>query len=162
MAKDDFDFEKEYNRIKKKHGSLPDFKDVNNQFELSSSKDFPEDKEFFLRNIRRKINERFVNLSRFIEEVLNPNPGSIVGITESKNFDNGDREKLRVLLKKLMLFERKSLLLEIDFDDSKEVEFINEILDKWKKIKKDFEPFIRKMMKSWDSKDEKQTNHYFG
>jgi hypothetical protein len=162
MAKDDFNFKKEYEKLKKKFNSLPDFKELNDQFEFSSMKDFPEDEDFLLRNIRRKINDRFANLSRFIEETLNPNPGSIIGITESKKFTLKDREELRNLLKNLMLFERKSLLLEIEFDNDKEANFINESLNNWKNIKKDFKPFIKKMMDSWDTKEEKQTNHYFG
>lgn len=162
MAKDDFDFKKEYEKLKKKYSSLPDFKRLNDQFEFSAMKDFPEDKEFLLRNIRRKINDRFVNLSRFIEEVLNPNPGSIVGITESKNFNIKDRERLRDLLKNLMLLERKSLLLEIEFDNNREVEFIKNALNSWNGIKSDFKPFIKTMMDSWDTEEEKQTNHYFG
>ena len=162
MAKDDFNFKKEYEKIKKSNNSLPDFKELNNQFEFSSIKDFPEDNNFLLRNIRRKINERLANLSRFIEEALNPNPNSVIGVTESKNFTVKDREKLRELLKNLMLIERKSLLLEIEFDNDKEIEFIKDSLNDWIKIKKDFKPFIKIMMDSWDTKEEKQTKHYFG
>ena len=162
MAKDEFDFKKEYQKLRKKYDNLPKFEELNNEFELSATKEFPEDKDFLLRNIRRKINERLVNLSRFIDETLNPNPGSIVGIIESKNFNTKDREKLRELLKNLMLLERKALLLEIEFNDNKEASYIKKSLNDWMKIKKDFKPFILIMMKSWDTKEEKQTNHYFG
>jgi len=162
MAEEEFDFRKAYGIVKEKHPTLPDFEVLDNEFELSSIKDFPEKERFLLRNIRRKVYDRLVGLSQFIEGLLNPNTGSLVSMAESQQLSKGDREKVKKVLDRLMIMERNSFIIEVDLDDKKSAEFIKEALDAWVKAKKDMEPIFKILMKAWMPEDVKNDNHYFG
>ncbi|MDI6731602.1 MAG: 3-dehydroquinate synthase family protein, partial [Candidatus Margulisbacteria bacterium] len=60
-----------------------------------------------------------------------------------------EKEKMSKIYKKLMEFERQSLSLDVEPDEKKEVEFINNLFKEWKKFKDEMIKITKKMKESW-------------
>ncbi len=156
MKEDKFDLKEEYNKLKK----LPRFEDLNDEFELSSAN--IKDENFLIRNIRRRLNEKVIFYCRIIEGLLYPNANNLMGMLEVKSFDEKEKEKITRLYKKLMEFERESLMLDVNPDEKKETEFINILFKEWKKFKEEMIQVTKKMKESWHLEEKEQKDNYFG
>ncbi|MBI2671606.1 hypothetical protein HYX16_01600 [Candidatus Woesearchaeota archaeon] len=151
----------DYEKLCKKY-KLPKYEDLDNEFELLYVTKLEEIK-FPLRFIRRRINDKIAWFCNMLQTILQPNPGSLISLEESKFFSDNEREKIINLLKDLMFIERESLVLDIESDEKKDVEFVNKVLGKWNSIKKDIIYFSEVLRKGWKEelkKEEKE--HYFG
>ena len=155
MEKEELNVEEEYNKFKYK---LPNFKDLDSEFEIS----FIKDKPFLLRGIRRRITEKIILFCRVIESLIYPTQGNIITATESKNFDDKQKDKMGQIYRKLMTFERQSLILDVDASDKGDVEYINEVFKYWGKLKKEMVNIVEIMKKSWFEEEEADKNNYFG
>src|SRR3989344_2869189 len=144
----------EYEKLKKKH-KLPNYEELDNEFELLYVAKLEEIK-FPLRFIRRRINDKIAWFCNMLQTILQPNPGSLISLEESKFFSESDREKIINLLKDLMYIERESLVLDVEFDEKKDIEFINKALNKWGGIKKDIIYFSEVLRKGWKEELKKE------
>ena len=81
---------------------------------------------------------------------------------ELKSFNEEEKENMLNLYKKLMKFERKSLILDVNPDDNEDAEYINELYKFWKEFKNDIIKIAEKMRKSWDIEDKPLKDAYFG
>ena len=79
MAKDT---EKQYNELKKKV-NLPDFKDIDFEFEISDL----EETRYLLRAIIRRIAEKLNLYCTLIEEILQPDASNLYAMHETRFFD---------------------------------------------------------------------------
>ena len=61
-----------------------------------------------------------------------------------------------------MVYERQSLLLDVYPDDKKDAEFINDVFNFWKKIKKEMEEVVVLMKETWKKEFSQEKNNYFG
>ncbi|MEK6952657.1 MAG: hypothetical protein AABX29_06615 [Nanoarchaeota archaeon] len=62
-----------------------------------------------------------------------------------------------------MNLERRNSLLDLNFDEKKDAEFINDAVKKWFELKKDIADVINKVKKGWESKvKEYSKEEYFG
>ena len=62
-----------------------------------------------------------------------------------------------------MYIERESLLLDIEYDNKKDVEYINNVFNKWDKIKEDISHFSEILKNGWKTDIKKESKeHYFG
>ncbi len=150
-----FNIKEEYNNFKCK---LPKFNDINNEFEL----EFIKDKPFLLRQVRRRMNEKVIFFCRIIEGLLYPTQQHITNATESKNFSESKKKEVHKIYKKLMIYERQSLLLDVSPKDKEDVKFINDVFNFWKKTKKDMEEIVKLMKESWNKEFSSEKNNYFG
>src|SRR3989344_1527142 len=73
--------EKQYNELRKKH-KLPEFKDIDFEFEISDL----EETNFLLRAIIRRIAEKLDFYSTMLEEVLQPDTSNLYAMHEMKFF----------------------------------------------------------------------------
>src|SRR3989344_2060268 len=122
----------DYEKLCKKY-KLPNYEELDNEFELLYITNLQEIK-FPLRFIRRRINDKIAWFCNILQNILQPNPGSLVSLEESKFFSDKERTKIINLLKDLMNIERESLILDINFNEEKDVEFINNIFNRWNEI----------------------------
>ncbi len=125
--------------------NLPSFDELNSLFEISCI----DEDEFLLRAIRRRIVERGLSIAKFLGEVLQPEP-QLANMIDSDALDDKEKKKLFEIYKKLMVFERRSIVLNISPDDKKEAEFISSHLAYWKGIQRNLIVYIEKIMKSWE------------
>lgn len=152
----DLNVKEEYEKLNHK---LPRFDDMNNDFELELIKT----KHFLLRQIRRRVNEKIIFFCRIIEDLIYPTQQHIINITEIKNFSEERKKKLQEIYRELMYYERVSLMLDVIPDDKKDAEFINDVFNFWRKMKKQMEDVVKIMQESWKKEDiSSEKNNYFG
>ena len=94
----------EYGNLAKKY-KIPKFEALNEEFEL----DFIKEKQFLLRQVRRRINEKVIFFCRIVEGLLYPTPQNIVNATELNNFSDEKKVELEKVYRELMYYERYSL-----------------------------------------------------
>ena len=148
---------KKYEELKKKY-SLPDFEELNKEFEIS----IIEYEDFLLREIRKKIADKINTMCEFFEDLLSPD-NTIANLYEYKAFNDAEREDVFRLYKRLKVLEKLSLELSLNHDEKKDAEFINEFFSSWESIKNKIIKIIRKMRDFWEKESTKKENEeYFG
>ena len=133
-----------YEELAKKY-KLPSFDSLNNEFEISTI----EEKDFLLREIRRKISERIENYIKLLEGVLHPAESALCDMYECGIFLEEEKNQIFVLYKNLMFFDRFSVETSIGEDDKKNSDFIKEFWSQWENIKKELLPIFKNMKESW-------------
>lgn len=147
----------EYDELKKKY-SLPSFDRLNNEFEIYSL-----DKEFILRGIKKKMEERIDYLSSLLSEILQPSPESMPNMYECKFFMENDKEEVLKIFRSLQYFSRSLAESNIALDDDIDAKLICEIAEAFPKLRKDALPFLKKLKDVWKLKpDMKEVLEYFG
>jgi len=137
---------------------LPSFKELDEEFEISSI----EKKEFLLREIRRKIAEKFELYAKLFESVLQLEP-TLTTLNEINAFNEKEKENLYKIFRDLMVIDRLSIETSIDETDKKTADFIQDAWNEWKNLKKELLPIIQKLKKSWmEEKDIKEILRYVG
>ena len=151
----------DYEKLKKSY-KLPNYEDLDREFELLYVTKLEEIK-FPLRFIRRRITDKISWFCNMLQNIIQPNTGSLISLEESKFFSDNDRQKIIAVLKELMDVERESLMLEVTFSEKEDAEFINNIYIKWNKIRKDIAYFTEILKKGWKEEVKKEEKeHYFG
>ena len=89
MKEEKFDIKQEYNILKHK---LPNFNELDREFEISSAN--IKDKNFLLRNIRRRINDKVIFYCRLIEGLIYPSTNNIISMFELKSFNEQEKENI--------------------------------------------------------------------
>jgi hypothetical protein len=143
MKGEPFDRLKSYDALKKKF-DLPDYDDLDNEFEISLLEEAP----FPLRNIRRKIAEKVDFYTRFLEEQLQPE-ATLPLIHECKYFTDEEKSEMFKFYMKLMLICRASAQLGIEEDDKKTAAFIVKTLKEWKEMKLQLSGYVKKVRDAW-------------
>lgn len=152
----DINIEEEYKKLK---CSLPDFKKLDEEFEISNLQGL-EDKKFLLRFIRRKVNEKIIFFCRIIESLLYPQSPNYISMVESRIFSEEEKQEMAELYKKLMYYEKESLILDVESDDKQSAKYVNDVFTNWTEIKKHLITITKKMQKSWNEQ-EKVENYTF-
>ena len=81
--------EKQYNELKKKY-KLPDFKEIDFEFEVSDL----EETNFLLRAIIRRIAEKLDFYSTMLEEILQPDTSNLYAMHEIRHFDDDEKKQM--------------------------------------------------------------------
>jgi len=148
---------KKYDELKEKY-TLPDFEELNKEFELSTI----EYEDFLLRQVRKKIADKINAMCELLEDLLSPD-SSLANIYEYKAFDDNEREKMFELYKRLKVFEKLSLELSLNPDEKNDADFINNFFSSRGKIRDEMTTIIKKTKDFW--KEESTTEYkagYFG
>lgn len=155
------DIKTDYEALAKKY-KLPSYEDLDENFEILYVGTITEIK-YPLRFIRRRINDKLAFFCSLLQGLLQPNPGSLVNLQESKFLDEAEHKKIMKLLKELMFIERQSLLLDINPSEKEEADFIKETFKEWNTIKKEVETIFTKVKDAWKKEIEKKKGEsYFG
>ena len=158
MKEKEFNVDVEYGKLKDQF-NLPNFKDLNSEFELS---DISEG-EFLLRSIRRRLCEKIDEFSNIIEGFIFPQSASLANFYEVKFLSDDEREKLSNLFKRLMVLNRRNLMFDLAPNEKEEAEFITATYGEWLTIKKELLGLVSIMEKSWTEEDKIPTDKgYFG
>jgi len=141
-----------YDKLKKKYPSLPEFDEINNEFEIESI-----EKEYFLlRNVRRAIADKFEGLLSNLSHILQPENISICEFYEFRCFDTDQKTKLFTFFKQLRCNYLRLLKLDILLDDAKDVEAISEVFKFWKKFKLVLVPYFDDLEQCWAKEYDKE------
>ncbi len=157
MKEEKFNLKEEYNKLKYK---LPKFEELDYEFEVSNAN--IKSRDFLIRNIRRRLNEKIIFYSRIIESLIYPNQGNIIGMFEIKSFSDEEKKEISEIYKKIMIHEREALTLDVNPDEKKEVDYINNLMKNWIYFKKELIRITEKMKNSWMQEDKSEKDNYFG
>ncbi len=147
----------EYEKLRKKYNSLPEYNKLNAEFEVANI-DYP---NFLLREIRHKICDKIVDFAKIFEDLITAE--SFVNMHELKAFVSEDRKKIFDLFRELMKINRQAFVLRLTEDDKANAKFIGDALQRWLQLKKEILPVLEKLESAWDSDiDIKQKLTYFG
>jgi len=150
---------KEYRTLKKKY-NLPDFKDLNEDFNIEKIAE--SETEILIREARKFMGDKMMNYMRFIENLLNPVNVPMFIFSIIKLLDTEEKKGLSEIYKELMKKEIQFIELDLEFNEKKEAEFIKDAYEFWQGIKKDMLKIIDKINKKWDNKFEVNSKGYFG
>ena len=95
------EIEQEYNNLSKKY-SLPAFKEIDKEFEISSL----EDTSFLLRNTLRKISEKLEFYTNMLNDLLQPDTSSLSSMHEISFFTEEEKNDIYQIFKQLMRLNR--------------------------------------------------------
>ena len=152
------EIEKQYNELRKKF-KLPEFRETDNEFEISDL----EETNFLLRAIVRRIAEKLDFYSTMLEEILQPDTSNLYAMHETRFFDENEKKGMYDLYSKLMNFNRQSIEVSLEHNEKEEADFINNILNNWKEIKRELLNYVKKMRASWKKEtDVKEDLGYLG
>ena len=150
--------EKKYSELRKKL-KLPDFKDIDFEFEISDL----EETNFLLRAIIRRIAEKLDFYTTVLEEILQPDTSNLYAMHETRFFDEDEKKLMYELYSKLMAVNRRTIELSLEHNEKDEAEFINSFFNEWKPINKEMLSYVKKIRLSWKSDtDIKEDLGYLG
>ena len=152
-------FKKEYKKIQTKH-NLPSFEELNEDFHIEkvseSETDFP------LREIRKAMAERVFNYLRTVETLINPANAPMFVFSVVKTFSGEDKKKLTEIYKELARNEIRLFVIDAEYSEKKEADFVKETFKMWQKIKKDLVKILLSIEKNIDLKSDNGSRKYFG
>ncbi len=154
------DIRKEYIKFKEKY-NLPEFTKLNEYFDIEELGEC--ETEFLLRKIRKIISEKTAGYLRFFETLLNPNNTPIFIFKLIKKINEEDKRQLSEIYETLGRFELETVELDLDYNESKEAEFIKKACDIMnKELSRKLLDIIEKMNDNNKSGEEKDKVSYFG
>ena len=149
----------EYNLLSKKY-SLPDFTALNELFDVE---DTSLDTEFLLRNMRRTMIEKISGYLRFVELLLNPASTPAFFYKKIKKLENGEKENISKIYEIFGDIETESLLLDLEYAEKNEAEFIKEVFKRFDtEIKKGLIAIIKKLINGTSTEIKNNRGSYFG
>ena len=152
------EIEKQYYEIKKKY-TLPEFKELDSEFEISDL----EETNFLLRAIVRRIAEKLDFYSTMLEEILQPDTSNLYAMHETRFFDEKEKNQMYDLYRKLMNYNRQSIEVSIKNDERELTDFITSFFSIWVSLKNELLRFVKTMKNSWETEtDVKEDLRYLG
>jgi len=150
--------EKEYRPLRKKY-TLPSFVDMDKEFEISDI----ETGNFPLKQIRVKMIEKIETYINLLNDVINPDPHSLINLQEMNNFKKDEREKMYETFKTLMILFRKHIKLDLLNKEEEDAVFISLSYKEWQEQKEDLLAFLDHLIGNWKTKTVmKQNLEYLG
>ena len=147
-----------YKELKEKHSGLPEYDKLNHLFEISTC----ENTDFLLRQIIRKIMDKYENYSALIEELMQGD-SKMSNYYQWKTLDEDKKMKLMELYKEIMLKIRSATELSLDTDEEKEAKFVEELLENWNSLRSELKNCIKELKEGWKTKiDMKERIEYMG
>lgn len=147
-----------YNELKKKY-SLPEYQELNRDFDIEEISD---ESEILLSKIRIKVFEKVDYYAHMLSLSLQPD-SDLKDMFEAKYTDDKTREKAFVTFKKLARIIRNSNLVSIDNKESENAEFIKEAYKTWQESKVELKVHFEKLLNYWKTEgDAKSELSYFG
>jgi hypothetical protein len=146
-----------YDILRKKY-NLPQFKEINEDFEIEKVSE--RETEFLIRNIRREMLEKVANYMRFLEALMNPSNAPFLFMALGNQITEKEKKIINELYLKFGKYFIESFSLDNESSEKQEAELILEIYNEWKGIKKDFASLIEVFEISFENKKEKKSKNY--
>lgn len=152
------ELKEDYEKFKNQY-NLPEFYELNKLFDIE---DIEIETDFLLRKIRRAISERISSYSRFVEIFLNPTNAPMFFFKLLKKLDAKEKETLGMIYEQLGSLEIETILLDLEYSEEKEAEFIKKLYNVFdKELRISFLSVIKRL--STEEKNNKNFNgSYFG
>jgi hypothetical protein len=154
---EDNNIKEEYGELKKRHKELPDFSELDNEFEVSCI-----DEPFMLKGIRKKITEKTEFYANMVKDLLQPE-SDLTNMYECRVFEESEKGEIYNTLKRLMFLLRLSAEIALKAEEKEDVKFIDWSFKEWVMIKPNLLRIVSKIKCSWEKETElKEDLGYFG
>ena len=153
------ELKQKYKKLQEKY-SLPSFESLNEDFVIEKA--YETETDLLLREIRKFMWDRIGNYLRLIEGILNPVNAPMFIFSIVKILGIEEKKRLSEIYRELTKLEIRVIATDLDYNEKKEAEFINNSYSLWQKIKKDLVNILEKIYKKWDDKSEASSKGYFG
>ncbi len=148
---------KQYAALTKKY-DLPEFKALNDHFEIEK---IDKDTDTLLKFIRKIMMEKIVNSLTFLELLMNPVNAPRMYLPYIRSISQEDKTIIDRLYSSLSDLSILSLDLEIDSSEKKEAELIFKIYSLWMSVKPDFRKILHSLKQPLSTPAKKEKS-YFG
>ncbi len=147
-----------YNILKKKY-SLPEYEQLNQDFDLE---DINAETELILSKIRLKIYEKMDFYAKLFESMLQPE-SSLVDLYEAHYIEDDVKNSAYSLFKRIIHVLRSSNLVSVNNKEEDNAKFIKDAFQDWNSIKDDVKYHIKRLISLWEKEtDIKEDLNYFG
>jgi hypothetical protein len=150
----------EYNKIREKYRSLPDFDSISEDFDIE--KLFEKETDFILREARRIISEKVSAYMHFFEAIINPTSPPLFIFSVLKGIDKTNKIKIENIYKRLAKFQIESMKLDTIYSEEKEAAHIEYVFGQWQSLKKEIYGVIEMLEINIDDIKENKRSNYFG
>ena len=148
-----------YDRFKERY-EIPEFIELNKIFDIE---DIDSETDFLLRKVRRIISDRIAGYLRFVEIILNPSNAPMFFFKLIKKLDEEDKKHLIEIQDILGESEVEVLKLDLNYNEEKEVEFIQKAYHLFtKKISKKLLFIVEKVGNGKNNEEKREKGSYFG
>ena len=154
------EFKKIYEEIRKKH-SLPDFEDLNMDFDIGKIR---RDSGNLIRDIRRVMMEKIVYYVRLVEVMVNPSQASPIMLMLLKDINSDDKKVIDSVMNNFVELEIASHKLDVLSSVQEESKLINHINSTWNKKRNEVMHLVKILEKNLQNKPEsitKKSRDYF-
>ncbi len=138
-----------YEQLRETYKGLPGFKELVKLFKVELAGD-----NHVFYEIRHEIMERVNNHINAISSLLLPE-NALSELYESNSLTEEDKTFLLEFFRKLKYFQRKSLALDLEFNEKAEAEFIREFYNFWqdnlKELRRVYEFLAECWKKDWET-----------
>lgn len=148
-----------YDALRATHPTLPSYDELDEEFEISTI----EKETHVLREIRRKMNDKFENVIDIIERILQPDPHRFIDMLEYKSFTEPEKQQLFNICKAFVYHQRLNIEAEIALTDEMDATTVRAFYDAWQTHKQQLSQHIKKLKESWKKEvQSKEIIEYFG
>ena len=147
-------------RILEKKYKIPSYQQLNEEFDIEKVQELETDT--LLREVRKVVMDKVIAYLRFIEMLLNPSQAPMFFFALLKGLDNGDKKILEELYAKLGRLEIEVIVIDNDYSEKGEADFIKHLFNEWKGVKEDMKKISKSLRNSWDKKSERKEKSYLG
>lgn len=147
-----------YDLLKKKY-SLPEFKFLNENFEIEN---IDPESEIILKAIRKHVTEKVFYVLRSLETFMNPSNAPMFIFDIIKMLSESEKELIKNLYNRIVVYEVEAFGLEAEYDEKNEAEFIKRVSLDWKDISLDLKKIYSAMKISDTREAKKSEKSYFG
>lgn len=147
-------------RILEQKYKLPSYQQLNEEFDIEKVQELETDT--LLREVRKVVMDKVIAYLRFIEMLLNPSQAPMFFFALLKGLDNGDKKILEELYAKLGRLEIEVIVIDNDYSEKGEADFIKHLFNEWKGVKEDMKKISKSLRNSWDKKSERKEKSYLG
>ena len=112
---------------------LPSFDEMNREFQIEKISGIETD--YLIREVAKLSSERLSDFLRFIEGILHPVNGSILVFSILKSIGEKEKKVLAEMYKEISLIELEMIGLGLDFNETKEADFIKKCYALWMEVK---------------------------
>ena len=139
------DIKGEYQKLAKRH-KLPKYIDIDKDFEISTI----DKTEFLLREIRRKILDKFDGIREILEHIIQPDANSFSSMYETRIFSDEEKKKIYNIYKTLMRMDRTASIVNLRADEKEDAQYIKNTFAEWQKLKPKLMQYFEKIKKNWE------------
>jgi hypothetical protein len=149
----------DYAILKKKY-SLPEFKFINENFEVENI--HASETELLLKAMRKHITEKLFFTLRTLEMLMNPQNAPLFIVKTIKFFNEADKDRIKNLYKKMAYYEMEAFGLEAIYEEKKEAEFIKQVCEDWLDLALDLNKIYQSMRLNYGRESRKSDGSYLG